>query len=256
MLTSDYVASFDGTMIHYQVNRRIKNPTLVFIHGVGSNHTAWAKITPFLKDRSYIAVDLRNHGLSGFGRFSVEAVTRDIAEILMRERIREFIPVGMSIGAPIAMELTKRFPSKARRLILVSPSSRSFVRGSVFITESMRVIRAVLQLFPRRKHLKLVKHEKRIPALLNPIWELQGIHLRDFTRALECALETELDFFSVRKPTLVLLGKNDVLLNKPRIRREIERHRHVHIREIPAHHLILTRAPLQAAQHITAFAGD
>ena len=256
MLTSDYVASFDGTMIHYQVNRKVKNPTLVFIHGVGSNHTAWSKITPYVADRSYIAVDMRNHGLSGFGRFSIEAVTRDIAEILIRENIKEFIPVGMSIGAPIAMELAKRFPVKAKKLILISPSSRSFIRASAFITESMKVLQGVLSLLPRRHRLKLVKHQKMIPAVLNPFWELQGIHARDFARALERALELELDFSTIKKPTLVILGEQDALLNKKHVRDEIKQHRHVQIREVPTNHLVLTRAPRQAVEYISAFAGE
>ena len=65
-------------------------------------------------NRSYIAIDMRNHGLSGFGKFSIEAVTRDIAEVLNHEKVKEFIPVGMSIGAPIALEVAKRFPEKAK----------------------------------------------------------------------------------------------------------------------------------------------
>lgn len=256
MITSDYVASFDGTLIHYQVNRKQKNPTLVFIHGAGSNHTAWSHITPYFGSRSFITIDLRNHGLSGFGRFSVEAVTRDIAEILIRENIREFIPVGMSIGAPIALELAKRFPSKAKRLILISPSSRSFIRGSSLILESMKVLQGVLSAIPKRRHLKLVKHEKRIPALLSPLWELQGIHMRDFARALERALELELDFATIKKPVLIILGKNDVLMNHSRVKRSLEKHKHVQVREIDAHHLVLTRAPRQTAAYITAFAGE
>lgn len=256
MLTSDYSASFDGTLIHYQVNRKPKNPTLVFIHGVGSNHTAWSKVIPHLGDRSYIAVDLRNHGLSGFGKFSLEHVTRDIAEILARERIREFIPVGMSIGAPVALELARRFPKKCKGVILVSPSSRSLIRGSTTLLRSMQVLQGMLSIFPRRRHLRMVTHQRMMPAILNPFWELRGIHTRDFARALERAMNTELDFGSVRKPILILTGRDDALLRKHALARELSKHNHIAHRELPTHHLILTRQPKLAAQLITTFAGD
>ncbi|HSU73215.1 MAG TPA: alpha/beta hydrolase [Candidatus Binatia bacterium] len=255
MLTSDYAATFDGALIHYQVNRKPKNPTLVLIHGVGSNHTAWSRITPYVGDRSYIAVDLRNHGLSGFGKFSLEAVTRDIAEVLVRERVREFIPVGMSVGAPVALELAKRFPKQAKGVVLISPSSRSLTRGSQWLVSLARAIRGVLSIVPKRRHLKLVTHERLVPAVLSPFWELKGIHLRDLARAIERALGVELDF-SVEKPILVLTGRDDVLLRKPALTRVLREHRHVVHRELPTHHLILTRKPLLAAQLITAFAGD
>jgi pimeloyl-ACP methyl ester carboxylesterase len=256
MFTSDYAASFDGTLIHYQVNRVARNPTLVFIHGAGSNHTAWSKITPHFSNRSYITVDLRNHGLSGFGKFSIERVTRDIAEVLIRERVREFIPVGMSIGAPVALELARRFPKQVKGVVLVSPTSRSLTRGSTLLLESMRTLRGMLSLFPRRRHLKMVTHKKRIPAVLNPFWELKGIHARDFARALEHALDTEIDFGAVQKPTLVLTGRDDVLMRRQELKRELSKHRHVAHRELPTHHLILSRQPTMAAQLIAAFAGD
>jgi pimeloyl-ACP methyl ester carboxylesterase len=256
MLTSDYAASFDGTLIHYQVNRRPKNPTLVFIHGAGSNHTAWARITPRFKNRSYIAVDLRNHGLSGFGKFSIENVTRDIAEVLAREHVKEFIPVGMSLGAPVALELVKRFPDKAKRVVLISPSSRSLTNHSAFFVEAMRTIRGALMLFPKRNRLKFVRQNKKVPAIINPFWEMQGIHVRDMALAIERALTLELDFTSLRKPTLILTGRNDLLMNRRALNKILRRNPHIAHESLPAHHLILSRAPSLAAERIAAFAED
>lgn len=256
MLASDYCGSFDGTILHYRVNRVAKNPTLVFIHGAGSNNTAWSRVLPGFADRSYIAVDLRNHGLSGFGRFSIERVTRDIAEILNRERIREFIPVGMSIGAPIALELAKRFPAKAKKVVLISPFSRSLTRASWFLIEAMRALRGLLAFVPRRKHLKLVTHERLVPAVLSPFNELKGVHARDYARTIEHALESELDFRAVKQPTLLITGLKDVFLNRRALADLLWRHPSIVHADVPTHHLVVTRQPGRTAGLIAAFAGE
>ncbi|MBI4144928.1 alpha/beta hydrolase [Candidatus Woesearchaeota archaeon] len=256
MLTSDYCGSFDGTILHYQVNRRVKNPTLLFIHGAGSNHTAWSRILPRFADRSYIAVDIRNHGLSGFGRFSIEAVTRDIAEILHRENVREFIPVGMSIGAPIALELAKRFPKKAKKAVLISPFSRSLTRASGFLIEAMRTLRGLLAFVPMRRRLKLVTHERLVPAVLSPFNELKGVHTRDYARTIERALGSELDFGAVKQPTLLITGTKDVFLRRRALADLLWRHPNIVHADVPTHHLVVTRQPLRTAGLIAAFAGE
>ena len=122
MITSNYVGSFDGTLIHYQRNHVRKGPTLVFIHGAGSNHTAWNIITQRFRNRDYITVDLRNHGLSGFGRYTLESATRDIAEVLVHEHVKDFVPIGMSASCPMALELAHKFGKHVSKIVLISPS--------------------------------------------------------------------------------------------------------------------------------------
>ena len=249
MRTSEYGAGPDGTLVHYIVNRRERNPTLVFIHGAGSNHTVWDNIVTWFKYRSYIAVDLRNHGLSGFGKFNLSNITRDIANIIQRENIKEFIPVGMSLGALVAAELTHIFPKEAKKAILISPSSRTLINGSTLLTEAMRWIHAFVSIFPARKHLRMTKHDKLIPAIINPFWELQGIHTRDYARTIEVSIAHELR--QPKVPTLIVTGENDVLMNK----QALAKIKGQHI-QIASHHLLLTRAPEHVAELIAAFAED
>lgn len=256
MLTSEYIGSYDGTLLHYKVNRRPRNPTLVFIHGAGSNHTAWRRVVGMFADRSYIVMDLRNHGLSGFGKFSIEAVTRDIAAALKHEKIKEFIPVGMSLGAPIALQLAKRFPEKAKGFVLISPSSRAITRFSRTITGTMKFLRGMCSVLPLRKRLRFVKHTTKIPLIFNPFRELIGIHLRDFACAAQTGVSNEIDFDNVKQPGLIMSGSADVLVRKKVLLRKIANHPNIVHRELPTHHLILDRAPRQAAQLISEFAGD
>ena len=256
MLTSEYMGSYDGTIIHYMVNRIPKNPTLVFIHGAGSNYTTWRKVLPQFADRSYIAVDMRNHGLSGFGKFSLERVTRDIAETINAEKLKEFIPVGMSLGGPVALELAKRFPTKAKKLILISPSSRSFIRGSGAMITIFKAARGLLSYLPSRKKLRFVAHKTRMPLLLSPFRELLGIHARDFFCAAEKSMDTELDFHNAKQPILLVTGKKDFLMKKKVIAKELIKHPNITHIEVPAYHLILDEQPKSASNIIAAFAGE
>ncbi|MEK6849079.1 MAG: alpha/beta hydrolase [Nanoarchaeota archaeon] len=254
MLTSEFIGSFDGTIVHYQIHRGEKTPTLVFIHGAGSNHTTWNKITPLFPDRQYVIVDLRNHGLSGFGKFSIEHAARDVAEVLVRENIRDFIPVGMSVGTQVAVELAKKFPGRVRKLILASPASRSLVNGSAWWAAIMKVIRGLSVFLPLRRKLKLTQNEA-VSSFISPFYSLRGMHLRDLTYAIECSLRAPLDVANVKVPTLLITGKFDTLLNHDEIRRLVKQ-KNIKWWELPTHHLVLTRAPKKCAEAIKWFIGD
>lgn len=249
MRTSEYGTGPDGTLIHYIVNRRERNPTLVFIHGAGSNHTVWDNIVTWFRRRSYIAVDLRNHGLSGFGPFNLTNITKDVANLLQREHIKEFIPVGTSLGALVAAELTHIFPNEAKKAILISPSSKTLINGSTLLTEAMRWIRAFVSIVPKRRHLRMTKHNKLVPIMLNPFWELRGIHTRDYARTLEVSMSHELR--QPKVPTLIITGEQDVLMNT----KALAKLRGQHV-QIASHHLLLTRAPEHVAELIATFTED
>ncbi len=251
MKTVDYAASFDGTLIHYVANKG-RGPTLVFMHGAGSNATAWNPILERFKGQSYIAMDLRNHGLSGFGKCSFERMVRDVIAVLSRENIDEFIPVGMSIGAQFAVELADRFPKRVKKIVLISPSSKSLIFASERWMDVMRFIRKTVSLFPRRRSLRLMRDGHNIPALLSPFWELFGIHIRDYAFAVERSLERELMIERVTQPTLLLTGTKDILINKMELRR-ISKRTHVTHKEIKSHHLIPARAPQKTAELIAHF---
>lgn len=258
MLTSDYCGSFDGILIHYTVNRRPKNPTLLFIHGAGSNSTVWSKITKQLGDKSYLAVDLRNHGLSGFGKLSLETATRDVAEVVVRENLKQFIPVGMSVGAPIAVELAKKFPDKVPKIILISPTSRTLSRCSLFLAGIASSIKILCSSFPRRKKLKLVNYEKliHISSFLKPFQEIKGIHMRDYTGLIEQSMMAEIDFGHVKKPIMIITGSRDILIRRKQIKKIMKRYPNIAHCELPTDHLVLRGQPLRTARLINMFTGE
>jgi pimeloyl-ACP methyl ester carboxylesterase len=253
MWTSNYIGSFDGTLIHYQRNQGKRHPTLVFIHGAGSNYTAWNIITQRFKDRDCITVDLRNHGLSGFGKYDLERATRDIAEVLVHEHVKEFVPIGMCASAPIALELARKFSARVKRIVLISPSGVGLSHYRYRLIGLARSLRLFLALFPRRKRLTLVDFSKRRPLFLTPFIGLKGIHIRDFARITEDALRHPLVF--VRKPTLLITGLQDLLIKKKALRRILSKQKQVTHVALPTHHLVHSAMPIETATLIKRFVG-
>jgi pimeloyl-ACP methyl ester carboxylesterase len=58
--------------------------TAVLIHGIMADHRTWVKTAPVLAERGYrvIGVDLRGHGASGRGDYTIESFAQDLVETL------------------------------------------------------------------------------------------------------------------------------------------------------------------------------
>jgi pimeloyl-ACP methyl ester carboxylesterase len=255
MLTSDYAGSFDGTLIHYKVNRRESNPALLFIHGAGSNHTEWSRLSTFLGEKSWVAVDLRNHGLSGFGKQSIESDVRDVAEIIARENLTKFIPVGMGSGAIVALELAKRFKSKVPKVVLISPSSKSLTKFNDLGSKIAKTIHMFSTGVPRRQKLKFVHHDevRKTPSILRPFQELGGIHLRDYSSSVAASLNNEFDFANFKKPILIITGDKDQIIRKHSLTKHLRKFGHLVHCEVPGDHSVLNFQPWRTARLISFF---
>jgi pimeloyl-ACP methyl ester carboxylesterase len=118
-------------------------PVALLIHGVTSSSRTWWRVGPALVARGYhvLAVDLRGHGASPGvdGALVLADLTSDVLHTLRDEgavfpdgvppwehRARVVAPpvdlvVGHSLGALVALDLLRRMPGLARRLVLEEP---------------------------------------------------------------------------------------------------------------------------------------
>ncbi|MCW7947508.1 aromatic ring-opening dioxygenase LigA [Streptomyces hygroscopicus] len=79
-------------------------PPLLLLHGAGRTLADWAAVAPLLTARHRVlAVDLRGHGLSPSGPWSLPAVLGDLEEILAEHGIPGALPVGHSLGGMLAV---------------------------------------------------------------------------------------------------------------------------------------------------------
>jgi len=106
--------------IYYNyINKNSKKPCLVFVHGLGVNWTVWKDVIKRLKN-PILYLDLRGHGQSqSFDSYKLEEFSKDLNEILNKEKIKKLILIGHSMGGMISLIFHKMFRSKVKKLILI-----------------------------------------------------------------------------------------------------------------------------------------
>ena len=118
---SAVVPASDGVEIHYAVEGK-GDPALVFIHCWGCNRNFWEnQVAEFSKTHKVVTIDLPGHGESGSGRknWSIESYGDDVKTVVTKLGLKRVVLIGSSMGAPIALEATKRMPDKVVAIVPV-----------------------------------------------------------------------------------------------------------------------------------------
>ncbi|MGY0019417.1 alpha/beta fold hydrolase [Streptomyces sp. cg35] len=85
----------------------------LLVHGIMSDHRTWRRVGPALAERGYraIGVDLRGHGASGRGTYSVDAFADDLVETLPAGAE---LALGHSLGGlALALAVERLAPRRA-----------------------------------------------------------------------------------------------------------------------------------------------
>lgn len=113
----------EGLDLYYEVMG--SGPPVLCVHGAtcAGDHE-WARIANALKERyRFVVPDLRGHRYSDYraGDMSIEAVDRDLIELISHESLTPPHVLAFSFGAETALELELAYPGTAASLILLSP---------------------------------------------------------------------------------------------------------------------------------------
>src|SRR5689334_11766849 len=101
-------------------------PAVVFIHGAGFDHSAWALHTRWFAHHGYgvLAPDLPGHGRSAGAPLSTIAEMADwTAALLDAASVDKAWLVGHSMGSLIAIETAARHPAKVSALSLIGTAA-------------------------------------------------------------------------------------------------------------------------------------
>lgn len=99
--------------------------TVVFVHGVGQDHTIWVlPIRYFARhDRNVLALDLPGHGRSaGTPLPSIEDMADWVVEVLQTAGLDDAAIVGHSMGSLVALDAAARHPDRVRAIAMVCVS--------------------------------------------------------------------------------------------------------------------------------------
>jgi pimeloyl-ACP methyl ester carboxylesterase len=101
-------------------------PTVVFLHGAGMDHTAWAQHDRWFAHHGYnvLAPDLPGHGRSvGALLPSIGEMAEWTAALLHVSGAKAAKLIGHSMGSLIALELAARHPARVSALVLVGTAA-------------------------------------------------------------------------------------------------------------------------------------
>jgi len=98
-----------------------KKLNLLFIHGSGSDHSAWSQQYGRLhKNNNIFAVDLPGHGRSGgSGEADVEAYCLWVRKLIDILDLKRAVFVGHSLGAAITLRFALNYPQEIAGIVLV-----------------------------------------------------------------------------------------------------------------------------------------
>lgn len=108
--------------LHCEVAGPDKGRPVVLLHGFPFDGRMWKATVPALVAHGYRAVvpDLRGHGRSPVAApGSMEAMARDVAELLESKGMRRAVAVGFSMGGYVALQLALRHRELLSGLVLV-----------------------------------------------------------------------------------------------------------------------------------------
>jgi pimeloyl-ACP methyl ester carboxylesterase len=235
------VRFFQTTGPHLNVERfEGASPAFLLIHGGGDGAFIWDLFAPTLAEHfTTLVVDLRGHGSSGWdlsGRYELKGYVSDLIHVLDHSDVDDFIVIGHSLGAHIAIHLRARYPQRVLASVLVdfapelNPEGRSC---------AVRLLKESLRSYPTAEHYAdWLKQTRPLapPAMLEHI--AASALLRDrngFRLKLDPAVaeafpdiqpaEAQLLWALLREqscPTLIVRGAGSALLSHTTARRVVD----------------------------------
>lgn len=194
--------------------------TVVFVHGVGQDHTVWVLPVRYFDrhDRNVVAVDLPGHGRSdGPPLESIEAMADWLVRLLDERSVRRASIVGHSMGSLVALDTAARYPERVRSIAMVG------------VSFPLRVNDVLMGAADHKSHdaldmLTYWGHSRRAQMGGNEtpgIW-VTGAYMRLLERAPPGTISTDLkacDTYDaglaaaavLEVPALLLLGARDVM---------------------------------------------
>lgn len=113
--------TINGLTMHYQLDGAPRNPPLVFVNSLGSDLRIWDGVVDRLApDYTVIRYDKRGHGLSACppGPYQIGDHTADLVALLDALGVETAVPIGISVGGMIALDLAARYPERVAKLVL------------------------------------------------------------------------------------------------------------------------------------------
>lgn len=198
-------APVNGIDMYYEVHGRKDGVPLVLLHGGGSTiDLTFGRVLPlFASRRRLIAVEEQGHGRTSDRNAPVafESSADDVAALLRHLKVDTADIFGFSNGASVALQIAIRHPQLVRKLVFASsitkrdgaqPQFWEFMKQAEFSNMPQPLKDAFLRVNPDPQ-------------------KLQTMHDKDAARMQSFKDVPDDMVRSVRAPTLIVLGDQDIV---------------------------------------------
>ena len=130
---TNHTVAAGGLKLNFLDYGRAGRVPMLCVHGGGA-HAHWFDFVAagFVADHHVRAIDLRGHGDSEWGRsdqYSYARYAADLAEVVEKLDLRDFVLVGHSMGGMCALLYATTYPGRVRRLVIVDTSFNLTANG-------------------------------------------------------------------------------------------------------------------------------
>ncbi len=227
--TASKFLNYDGMQVHYKVEG--KGKPIVLIHGTGASLQTWDGWTDSLIANNYqvIRIDMPAFGLTGPNKtndYSSKMYVAFLDGFLHQIGIDTFALAGNSLGGEIAWKYALAHPQKVTKLILVDPAgyySKEKGNGAVIFTlAKIKWLAALMSKIDTKmivnKTLKDVYYDdsKITDKQVQLYYDMsmrEGNRESFSARVQQVDQEPKLDVSVIKTPTLILWGKQDILID-------------------------------------------
>ena len=216
----------DGLTLYYLEGGDPRKPTVVLLHGFGSNKENWLLMSGFLKAKYHLVIpDLPGYGESEFNphkdyRLSLQA--ERLSQLVSLITTRPVHLVGNSMGGATAAVWAAHFPQQVMTITLMNSAG---LRGNKVTQFETLLVEGKNPLIPRSYKevaalFKLATYQR--PNLFS--WVITPIIYRDFIhrsivnhRLFSDAIVVDEGLISIlediQQPTLIMWGAEDAILD-------------------------------------------
>ncbi|MDG1332193.1 MAG: alpha/beta hydrolase [Crocinitomicaceae bacterium] len=252
-------------MISYSIYRNEKAKKWVtFVHGAGGSSSIWFRqIRAFKNEFNILLLDLRGHGNSKSSsnekKYTFEAVTNDILEVLKHLEIKKTHFIGISLGTILIRDLAERNPEMVESMVMGGAILKLDTRSKVLMGLG-RLFKSVVPymiLYKLFAFIIMPKENHKESRLLF-VKEAKKLYQKEFLRwfKLTSQLNPLLRFFrlnDLKIPTLYVMGEQDHLF-LPSIKKIISGHACAQLHVIKnCGHVVNVEQPEEFNTHVLVF---
>ena len=198
---------------------RGSGPFIVLLTGSNLDRRMWDREAAWLsKTHTVVRYDLRAHGQSDTAAKPF-SMLGDLIELLDTLAIEKATLIGLSAGSTIALDAALEHPGRVERIVLAGPAPSGYVTKVMppFVAPLTEALKAGE--FKKIPDILLATPVFAAPAEAQPLVRqmvIENDRLWSVNRALMQATKPAFDRLeSVRVPTLVLIGEQDIWQAEP-----------------------------------------